>query len=153
MPSVSFLSNPNATSPGPHLSLSDFAHLGRQGWKQGVIGPMQDDEALLLFGLVRASHVCRILEIGGLDGFSARNFLAALRPKNQPHPDKANERRAVAAPKAACRLYTIDRRKVDRLSAEHVVLTKDARDFNASDIGNQRIDLRTRQVNQTSRPS
>ena len=57
------------------LSSSDYfsaaSHIGHQGRAQGVLGPMQDDEALLLFALVQASHVRRTLEIGALGGFSA----------------------------------------------------------------------------------
>ena len=43
---------------------------------------MQADEMLLLFGLVRSSAVARVLEIGGLQGTSAYNFLQALRCKH-----------------------------------------------------------------------
>ena len=68
---------------------SDLAHLSQPtpGWdgaypRQMAMGPMQADEMLLLFGLVRSSAVARVLEIGGLQGTSAYNFLQALRCKH-----------------------------------------------------------------------
>jgi predicted O-methyltransferase YrrM len=42
------------------------------------MGLIQDDEALFLFGLIRVVRIKRILEIGGLNGYSALNFLKAL---------------------------------------------------------------------------
>ena len=57
---------------------SMMRHLGRQGREQNVVGPMQDDEALLLFALARTMGVTRVLEVGGLGGFSATNFVAAI---------------------------------------------------------------------------
>lgn len=42
-----------------------------------VMGPIHDDEALLLYAWLRASGGRRVLELGGLNGYSARNFLAA----------------------------------------------------------------------------
>lgn len=115
----------NATRdvPGHYFRVSDLAHLGSQGPYQGVLGPMQDDEALLLFALVRSSQVRRVLEIGGNDGFSARNFVAALRPK------------------ANATVYTIDLMQVPRMGPTHVVISKDAASFTASDIGGEPIDL------------
>lgn len=44
-----------------------------QPHKQMVCGPIQDDEALLLYAFVKTMRMKRILEIGGLDGHSARN--------------------------------------------------------------------------------
>lgn len=41
---------------------------------------LQDDEALLLYAVVRGMRLSRILEVGGLDGYSARNFLQAMEP-------------------------------------------------------------------------
>ena len=65
--------------------LSDYfvpaSHIGWQGVAQGVLGPMQDDEALLLYALVQASHVRRVLEIGGLGGFSAFTLVQGMHRK------------------------------------------------------------------------
>lgn len=53
----------------------DLTHLTQD--TRRVYGPVQDDEALLLYALVRCLGVRRVLEIGGQTGYSARNFLAA----------------------------------------------------------------------------
>ena len=51
--------------------MHSLRHIGQQGRRQEVVGPMQDDEALLLFALARTMGVNRVLEVGGLGGFSA----------------------------------------------------------------------------------
>lgn len=43
---------------------------------------MQDDEALLLYAVVRGMRMSRVLEIGGLSGYSTKNFLQAMTPTN-----------------------------------------------------------------------
>ena len=102
----------------------DLRHIGRQGLMQRVIGPLQDDEALLLFALVRTSNVRRVLEVGGLGSrFSARNFLAALRHKEN------------------AMLYTIDDNPVASLGPRHVTLTADASSFTADMIGREPLQL------------
>lgn len=113
-----------APSSAPTL-IESLSHLGSQGIKQQVIGPLQDDEALFLFALVRTSHVSRVLEIGGLLGDSARNFLRALRSKE------------------GGKMFTIDVNRVRRQDRpdRHIVIRKDANDFEAADIGHQPIDL------------
>ena len=53
-----------------------------------MLGPIQDDEALLLFALIRTTHVRRVAEIGGYHGYGGRlaqwieslEKLAAWRP-------------------------------------------------------------------------
>jgi predicted O-methyltransferase YrrM len=49
-----------------------------QDVNQQVGGPIQDDEALMLFAVVRGCRFKRILEIGGLFGYSAKNFCEAV---------------------------------------------------------------------------
>jgi|AACY02.6.fsa_nt_gi Predicted O-methyltransferase len=83
------------------------SHIGQQGAAQAVLGPLQDDEALLIYSLVQSSHVRRVLEIGGLGGFSALTFLQGMHRK-QPNMT----------------VYTIDIHKVPRRHARHRVLTK-----------------------------
>ena len=46
--------------------------------EQKVIGPIQDDEALLLFALIKTCLIKNVIEIGGLNGYSANNFLEAV---------------------------------------------------------------------------
>ena len=111
------------TRPRQNYLLEDVSHLGLQRVEQDVIGPMQDDESLLLFALVRTSHVRRVLEIGGLHGESAMNFLRALKHKQ----------RAV--------VYTIDRNRVDKIEMRHIPIQKDALKFTPADIGNEPVDL------------
>jgi predicted O-methyltransferase YrrM len=55
----------------------DLSHL-TQPQKQNVVGPIQDDEALFLYSLIRTMRLKRILEIGGDVGYSATNFLKAI---------------------------------------------------------------------------
>ncbi len=43
----------------------DLDHLIQTN-KQDVIGPIQDDEALLLYSIVKGMRLNRVLEIGGL---------------------------------------------------------------------------------------
>ena len=49
-----------------------------QNDSQMVVGPIQDDEALFLFALIRGMRLKVIFEIGGLSGYSAANFLKAV---------------------------------------------------------------------------
>lgn len=99
-----------------------------QSTDQNVSGPIQDDEALFLFALIRGSRLSRILEIGGLDGYSARNFLAALE-----YPRGPRETSPV--------LYTCDINPVSSLSENHRILTKNALDLIPSDLDNAPLDL------------
>ena len=49
-----------------------------QSEKQDVIGPIQDDEALLLYAIIRVMRLKNIVELGGLGGYSALNFSKAV---------------------------------------------------------------------------
>ena len=107
----------------------DMQHLGWQGREQAVLGPIQDDEALLLYAMIRTTQVRRVAEIGGYQGFSAQNFMAALRNKG---------------PNAT--LYTFDVNAVPQQRAvgsgpRHIPVVKDARDVNASDLHHAPLDL------------
>lgn len=48
---------------------------------QEVLGPIQDDEALFLYALIRCMLLRRVLEVGGGTGYSARNFCRAVGPR------------------------------------------------------------------------
>lgn len=54
----------------------DLSHLSQEE-NQYVIGSIQDDEALLLYSLIRCCLIKRILESGAGVGYSAKNFLQA----------------------------------------------------------------------------
>jgi predicted O-methyltransferase YrrM len=58
------------------ISKYNLSHLTQE--TQIIYGPIQDDEALLLFGLVKALRPKTVLEFGYSSGFSALNFLKAL---------------------------------------------------------------------------
>ena len=94
--------------------------------RQRVMGPIQADEALLLHSLVRTAGVRRILELGGLRGFSARVFLDAL--ACQPEHER--------------RLYTVDLvRVVSQNPRVHKTIQKDATLLTAEDIDRAPLDL------------
>ena len=100
----------------------DLSHL-TQDSKQEVCGPIQDDEALFLFALIRCKLISRILEIGGLSGYSAKNFLEAIK-------DKPNGK-----------VYTVDINHVDSQSANHKCIIKDACQLTPDDVDNLPLDL------------
>lgn len=60
------------------LSEYDFSYL-TQPDNQCTTGAIQNDEALLLFAVIRCSCLRRILEIGAKEGYSARNFCEAVK--------------------------------------------------------------------------
>ena len=88
---------------------------------QKVGGPIQDDEALLLFAMIRVMRLKRILELGGLGGYSARNFLAAVGPGGM--------------------VYTVDLNKVPKLAANHVSIVCDAGKITEIDVDEKPLDL------------
>lgn len=100
----------------------DFSHL-TQPLNQKVGGPIQDDEALLLYSVVRGMRVRRVLEIGGLGGYSARNFLQAL---------KWDVDTAV---------YTVDINPVNSQASNHFTIQKDVAKLQAEDVHNKPLDL------------
>lgn len=90
---------------------------------QGVGGPIQDDEALLLYALVRTMRLRRVLEIGGLDGYSARNWLAAL------------------GDETGAAVYTVDLEPVPSQGPNHHVITRDCARVGPQDLHFQPLDL------------
>ena len=98
----------------------DLSHLTQLS-TQEVIGPIQDDEALFLFALIRVMRIWRILEIGGFSGYSANNFCKAV-----------GERGIV---------YTIDINPVPKMAANHVPIIMDARQIEPAAVDNTPLDL------------
>jgi hypothetical protein len=86
---------------------------------QTLLGPIQDDEALLLFSIIKTMRLKNIIEIGGLSGYSAKNFLAAV---------------------DTGKVYTIDINPVKKISQNHIVIEKDCRYITRDDIS-ENIDL------------
>jgi predicted O-methyltransferase YrrM len=97
--------------------------------EEGVMGPLQKDEALCLFALTRVLRPAVVVEFGFHWGHSAFNFLQAMSP--------------------GCELYSYDIDPVSegiaqtrfRRFANFHFLRKFQADFCGADIGNRRIDL------------
>lgn len=102
------------------MAAYDLSHL-TQSEQQIEMGPIQDDEALFLYALVRGKRMRRILEAGGLDGYSARNFLQALRGDGV--------------------VYTVDLSPVSSQADNHIVIQKDIAELKADDLGGEPLDL------------
>ncbi len=98
----------------------DLSHL-TQPSNQVVAGPVQDDEALFLFALIRVMLIRRVLEIGGLSGYSATNFVKAVGPTGV--------------------VYTIDIKRVPKVAENHVPIIMDARLITPAAIGDAPLDL------------
>ena len=88
---------------------------------QIVFGPIQDDEALFLFSLVRVLRLKRILEIGFFKGYSATNFLAAVGKKGT--------------------VYSCDINKITALEENHKPISKDVGELTAQDVDGLPLDL------------
>jgi predicted O-methyltransferase YrrM len=100
----------------------DLSHL-TQNDNQDVWGPIQDDEALFLYSIIRASRLKRIFEIGGLNGYSAQNFLKAVNFASDSV------------------VYTCDINPVPKLATNHNVIQKNVLDVTPQDVQNQPLDL------------
>jgi predicted O-methyltransferase YrrM len=100
----------------------DLSHLS-QPENQNVSGPIQDDEALFLYSIIRGCRLERILEIGGLGGYSAKNFLQAL----------SFSKNGI--------LYTCDLNPVPILSENHKVIIKNALNLTINELDNKPLDL------------
>lgn len=105
---------------GPHKY--DLSHL-RQPGHQRVAGPIQDDEALLLYAVVRVMRIRRVLEVGGLAGYSARNFLQAMDGDD-----------GVA-------MYTVDLNPVPSISPWHYTIQRDCGSLQPADVHDRPLDL------------
>ena len=86
-------------------------------------GPIQDDEALFLYSIIRGCRLKRILQIGGLSGYSAKNFLEALSFSKDGI------------------LYTCDINPVPILAKNHKVIIKNALDLTLDELDNNSLDL------------
>lgn len=92
-----------------------------QSAEQAVRGPIQDDEALLLYGFIKTTLVRNVVELGFAFGYSARNFLAAVGPKGK--------------------VVSIDTSPVTKLTDNHYNITKNAADVLPEEIPFEIIDL------------
>lgn len=95
-----------------------------QNADQSSPGPIQDDEALLLFALIRVTRIKRIVEFGGVPGYSAKNFCEAI------------GRDGV--------VYTVDwgiDGHIPPQADNHIVVVKNVADVIPEDLGNEPVDL------------
>lgn len=91
--------------------------------RQYVFGPIQDDEALFLFALIKVMGIKRVLELGSLSGYSGRNFCWAVGAKGK--------------------VYSVDvSTETPKCGDNHVVHHRlDAKDILPLHIDNEPIDL------------
>lgn len=95
----------------------NLTHL-TQPSSQDLLGPIQDDEALVLYSIIRTSRLENVVELGGLSGYSAKNFL-----------------------EAGARVFTIDINPVPIMGPNHYTIIKSAAEVKPKhDIG-MKIDL------------
>lgn len=99
----------------------DLSHL-TQPDDQAVMGPIQDDEALLLYSICRVCCYSRVIEFGGLEGYSAMNFLKGMEPQNGV-------------------VYSVDHCEIGTMGDRHVHVHKDAGSVCAEDFENKPVDL------------
>lgn len=98
----------------------DLSHLSGPP-DEAVLGPIQDSEALLLYALIRVCQLRRVLELGAGQGYSARNFLAAVGP--------------------AGAVYSVDFQSCTCWGPNHRLLTKDIREVTPQDLDAAPLDL------------
>ena len=101
------------------MAYYDLSHLTQNSQKDTPA--IQDDEALLLYALIRVVRVQRVLELGFFDGYSATNFLKAVGPSGK--------------------VYSCDINTVKKLTHNHTPITKDAATLSATDVDNTPLDL------------
>lgn len=95
-----------------HLTQSD---------DQMVSGPVQDDEALVLFSIIKCMLIKTVLELGGLSGYSAKNFLNAVGETGT--------------------VFTVDLNEIPPLSSNHITIQSDTKLLSAEHFGGKKIDL------------
>ena len=98
----------------------DLHHLTQDN-SQKVIGPIQDDEALFLYSIIVGMRLKTVFEIGGLSGYSAANFLAAVGQTG--------------------RVFTVDINPVQSRSPNHICIQKDVRQICHADLNYSHIDM------------
>ncbi|MCJ2012559.1 hypothetical protein [Methylobacterium sp. J-076] len=89
--------------------------------EQNVVGPIQDDEALVLYATIKCMRIKNVLELGGQTGYSARNFLQAVGDHGS--------------------VTTIDMDHVETLSKNHIFIHKNIEDVVAEDLRGLEIGL------------
>jgi predicted O-methyltransferase YrrM len=94
-----------------------------------AVGPLQRDEAVALFGIIRTLRPSVVVEFGFFHGHSAFNFLQAMPAKSRLYS------------------YDISAESIHRAHTEFTFdsrftfLGKSQQDFNPEDVGHQKIDF------------
>lgn len=104
----------------PEAFKFDISHLGQPA-NEDVSGPVQDSEALLLYALVKVCMVRKIIEVGGLDGYSCRNFLKAMGEGGV--------------------MYTVDVNPVPVQAPNHIFIQSDIMHVEPERLGKEPFDL------------
>lgn len=102
------------------MSIYNLSHLSQEH-AQCVVGPIQDDEALVLYAIIKALRIKTVFEIGGLSGYSAKNFLQAVGPDGK--------------------VFTCDINPVPVLADNHCFIHKDAKRIKKEDLQGEKIEL------------
>lgn len=102
------------------MTVYSLSHL-TQSSRQDVCGPIQDDEALLLYAVIKAMRIGTVLEIGGLSGYSARNFVQAVGSSGK--------------------VFTCDINPVPRVADNHFFIHKNVLHLTADDLAGEIIEL------------
>lgn len=99
----------------------DLTHLIQRD-TQDVLGPIQDDEALFLYSIIRGMRLERVLELGGgMEGYSGLNFCRAVGPLGK--------------------VYTVDIIQTPQQGHNHKVIHKNAMELTADDVDAAPLDL------------
>ncbi len=98
----------------------NLSHLTQED-NQKVGGPIQDDEALFLYSLIKGMRIKTVFEIGGLFGYSAKNFLEAVGEDGF--------------------VFTCDINPVPMIDKNHIFLHKNALDITKDDFDGKIIEL------------
>lgn len=98
----------------------ELSHL-TQPQNEAMMGPIQDSEALLLYAVIRVTLARKVVELGGLKGYSAKNFSVALGPEGV--------------------VFTVDVRDVPVVADNHRVIKGDVGKVKMADFGEGAFDL------------
>jgi hypothetical protein len=102
----------------------NLKHLTQNNDQLNSIGSVQDDEALLLFSLIRVTRIKRILEVGAAFGYSAKNFCEAIGNNGK--------------------VYSVDWEvevHCPKVADNHIIISKNVAELTPSDLDNEPIDL------------
>ena len=98
----------------------DLSHLIQDN-KQNVMGPIQDDEALFVYSIIKGMRLKTILEVGFGCGYSTTNFLKAVEEDG-------------------C-VISIDIENFNKIQQNHICIIKDVDNVQKEDIPVNELDM------------